>query len=96
MSCDYYMNNNLYSPICIILKEKILSDGVYKSRIECIIDIINKLKGDLTNDLSNLASSISRETDARLPELVDTITSGAKTIAHLTSSVIESASNGIS
>ena len=87
----YRLGEEIYVPLLIADEKSNLLGSVIEK-----VDELAKLKGDLANDLSNLAGSISRETDARLPEIIDTITSGAKTITDLTSSVIESASNGIS
>ena len=89
----YRLGEEIYVPLLIADEKSNLLGSVIEK-----VDYLAKLKGDLTNDLANLATSVADESDARLPEIVNTITSGAKTISDLTSSVIKSSfgNNGVS
>ena len=89
----YRLGDEIYVPLLISDQKSNLLGSVIEK-----VDELAKLKGDLTQDLSILAGSITNETNARLPEIVDTIANGAKTIADLTTNVIESAGgrNGLS
>ena len=87
----YRLGEEIYVPLLIADEKSNLLGSVIEK-----VDELAKLKGDLTSDLANLANSVVGETEARLPEIVDTITTGAKTISDLTNNFIETAGKGLS
>ena len=85
----YRLGEEIYVPLLIADDKSELLGSVIEK-----VDELAKLKGDLTTDLSNLADNVIGETDVRIPEIVDTITTGAKTISQLTNSFIKTANRG--
>ena len=85
----YRLGEEIYVPLLIADDKSDLLGSVIEK-----VDDLAKLKGDLTTDLSHLADNVIGETDVRIPEIVDTITTGAKTISQLTNSFIKTANRG--
>ena len=85
----YRLGEEIYVPLLIADDKSDLLGSVIEK-----VDELAKLKGDLTTDLSHLADNVIGETDVRIPEIVDTITTGAKTISQLTNSFIKTANRG--
>ena len=87
----YRLGEEIYVPLLIADDKSNLLGSVIEK-----VDELAKLKGDLTSDLATLADNVVGETESRLPEIVDTITTGAQTISQLTNSLIETANKGLS
>ena len=87
----YRLGEEIFVPLLIADEKSNLLGSVIEK-----VDELAKLKGDLTSDLANLANSVVGETDTRLPEIVDTITTGAQTISQLTNNFIKTANQGLS
>lgn len=87
----YRLGEEIYVPLLIADDKSDLLGSVIEK-----VDELAKLKGDLTSDLATLADNVVGETESRLPEIVDTITTGAQTISQLTNSFLETANKGLS